>query len=283
MRANRPTIIITTAAALLLAGTAGARAQEPGSTVAADPRLETRTYLFEETEVEVPYALFVPSSYDPSRAWPLIVGLHGFGRPYDWIMSYDGYVDMAERDGYILVTPKGYHPRAWYGSRGPGIPALRGSDDDPAELPANLGALAEQDVMNVLHRVTEEFNVDPDRIYLWGHSMGGAGTYHLAARYPHVWAALGVAAPAPSVSPDQLASFRHIPILVLQGDQDRAVPVARTREWVARMRELGMEHVYIEIEGGDHSAFINADAGMVSKLYSFFDIVRKTQRPETDD
>ena len=274
-------VIATVATALLPTGAGSAWAQEPGSTAEADPRVEARTYTFEETGVEVPYALFVPSNYDPSRAWPLIVGLHGFGRPYDWIMSYDGYVDMAERDGYILVTPKGYHPRAWYGSRGPGIPTLRG-DDDSAALPENLGALSEQDVMNVLHLATEEFNVDPDRIYLWGHSMGGAGTYHLAAKYPQVWAALGVAAPAPSVSPDQLASFRHIPILVLQGDQDRAVPVARTREWVARMRELGMEHVYIEIEGGDHSAFVNADRGMISKLYSFFDIVRRTQRPETE-
>lgn len=282
MPGHRLTTIVVVTAALSLSGAAGAGAQEPGSTVAADPRLETRTYVFEETGVEVPYALFVPSSYEPSRAWPVIVGLHGFGRPYDWIMSYDGYVDMAERDGYILVTPKGYHPRAWYGSRGPGIPTLRGSDDDPETLPANLGALSEQDVMNVLRLVTEEFNVDPDRIYLWGHSMGGAGTYHLAAKFPHVWAALAVAAPAPGVSPDQLTSFRHLPILVLQGDQDRAVPVAGTRAWVARMRELGMEHVYIEIEGGDHSAFINANRGMISKLYSFFDIVRRTERPETD-
>ena len=194
----------------------------------------------------MPYALFVPSSYDASREWPLIVGLHGLGRPYDWVMSYDGYVDLAERDGYILVTPKGYHPRGWYGSRGPGIP--RGLDRDGAEgLPDNLGELAEQDVMNVLRLVVDEFNIDDDRIYLWGHSMGGGGTYHLAAKYPDVWAALGLAAPAASGSPDQLASFRHIPVMVLQGDEDGAVPVTRTREWVARMRELGMEHVYVEI------------------------------------
>ena len=44
-----------------------ALAQEPGSTIAADARLQGRTYTFEETGVEVPYALFVPSSYDASR------------------------------------------------------------------------------------------------------------------------------------------------------------------------------------------------------------------------
>ena len=199
---------VAVAAVVVSGGTAAA--QEPGGTVAADPRVEGRTYTFEATGVEVPYAIFVPSTYDATREWPLIVGLHGLGRPYDWLMSYDGYVDMAERDGYILVTPKGYHPRAWYGSRGPGVPRMR-ADDDVGALPDNLGALAEQDVMNVLAIVREQYNVDADRIYLWGHSMGGAGTYHLAARYPDVWAALGVAAPAPSVSPDQLREFRHIP------------------------------------------------------------------------
>ena len=266
----------------MLSSTGGAIAQEAGSTVAGDPRLEGRTYTFQETRAEVPYALFVPSDYDATRPWPVIVGLHGLGRPYDWIMSYDGYVDMAERDGYILVTPKGYHPRAWYGSRGPGIPRRLGGNQ-AAGLPENLGALAEQDVMNVSATSSPASSTStPNRIYLWGHSMGGAGTYHLAAKYPHVWAALAVAAPAPSVSPDQLAAFRHVPILVMQGDEDRSVPVIRTRQWVAKMRELGMEHVYVEIEGGDHSAFINADRAMISKLYAFFDIVRKTERPETN-
>lgn len=265
--------------AAVVVGNAAVLAQEPGSTVAADPRVEGRTYTFETTGTEVPYAIFVPSNYDASREWPLIVGLHGLGRPYDWVMSYDGYVDMAERDGYILVTPKGYHPRAWYGSRGPGVPRMR-QDDDVSALPDNLGELAEQDVMNVLAIVREEYAIDADRVYLWGHSMGGAGTYHLAAKYPHVWAALGVAAPAPSVSPDQLREFRHIPIIALQGDEDRLV--VPMRRWVAMMETLGMEHVYVEIAGGDHSRFINSDTDTLSKLFSFFNIVRKNQRPETN-
>ena len=63
------------------------------------------------------YALFVPTAYDASQEWPLIVTLHGLGRPYDWMMGYDGIIDFAERDGYIMVSPLGYHPRGWYGSR----------------------------------------------------------------------------------------------------------------------------------------------------------------------
>ena len=258
----------------------GAFAQEPGTVVAADRRVEARSYQFPGTGATVPYALFVPSNYDASRPWPLIVGLHGLGRPYDWLMGYEGIIDMAERDGYIMVTPLGYHPRGWYGSRGDGIPPGAAQGDNGGEaLPANLGALSEQDVMHVLGEARKQFNVDADRIYLWGHSMGGAGTYHLAAKYPGIWAALAVAAPAPFVPPDHIAPARHIPILVLHGDQDRTVPVERSREWVAKMKALGMEHVYVEIKGGDHSLFVSKNRQTLSKIFSFFNIVRKNERP----
>ncbi len=255
-------------------------AQEPGSVVARDARVQGRTYAFPGTGAEVPYALFVPSTYDASREWPLIVTLHGLGRPYDWMMGYDGMIDFAERDGYIMVAPLGYHPRAWYGSRGAGIPQRLRDAGGTESLPENLGALSEQDVMNVFEIVRDEFNIDANRMYLWGHSMGGAGTYHLAAKHPDLWAALGVAAPAPSAAPDQLKAFKHVPIIVLQGDEDGLVTT--TREWVAKMKEIGMEHLYVEVQGGDHSRFINANADTLEKIFAFFNIVRKDQRPQTN-
>ena len=261
-------------------GAVSAAAQEPGSVVARDTRVQGRTYTFPGTGAEVPYALFVPSGYDASREWPLIVTLHGLGRPYDWMMGYDGIIDFAERDGYIMVSPLGYHPRGWYGSRGPGIPRMRRAADDSEPLPDNLGELSEQDVMHVFEMVRNEFTIDDDRMYLWGHSMGGAGTYHLAAKHPDLWAAVGVAAPAPSVDPDQLEAFKHVPIIVLQGDEDPLVTT--TREWVAKMKAIGMEHVYVEVKGGDHSRFINASADTLGKIFAFFNIVRKDQRPQTN-
>ena len=263
---------------LVVAGAVPTAAQEPGSVVASDSRVQGRTYTFAGTGKEVPYALFVPSAYDAAQEWPLIVTLHGLGRPYDWMMGYEGAIDLAERDGYIMVSPLGYHPRAWYGSRGSGIPQMRRAENDTEALPENLGELSERDVMNVFEIVRQEFSIDEDRMYLWGHSMGGAGTYHLAAKHPDLWAAVGVAAPAPSASIDQLKAFKHVPIIVLQGDQDRLVKT--TREWVAKMKALGMEHVYVEVKDGDHSRFINASSETLGKIFAFFNIVRKDQRPE---
>ena len=165
----------------------------------------------------------------------------------------------------------GYNSTGWYGVQGQRSRFWK---------PMNLGALSEQDVMNVFELVTKELNIDENRMYLWGHSMGGAGTYHLAEQHPNLWAAVGVAAPAPSVDPSQLEAFKHVPIIVLQGDEDGLVTT--TREWVAKMKEIGMEHLYVEVQGGDHSRFINANADTLEKIFAFFNIVRKDQRPQTN-
>ena len=252
--------------------------QEPGTIVARDARVQGHTYVFEETGAEMPYALFLPSGYDAAREWPLIVALHGLGRPYDWMMGYDSFIDFAERYGYLVVSPLGYHPRGWYGSRGDGNPAGGGRGGAQSTLPENLGKLSEQDVMNVLEIARDAHNVDESRIYLWGHSMGGAGTYHIAALYPDIWAGLAVAAPAPRrAAIDQISSFSEIHVLVLHGDQDSTVPVEGSRTWVARMRELGMQHVYIEVPGGDHSLFVRENPEMLAKVFSFFNIVGKDE------
>ena len=229
-----------------------------------DPRVQHRNYEFPGTGESIPYAVFVPSSYDSSQPAPLIVSLHGLGRTHDWLMGYHGLLDQAEASGYIVVTPLGYIRRGWYGSR---------TLDDMQDAERS-----EQDVMNVLQLMRDEFSVDSNRIYLWGHSMGGAGTYHIAAKYPDMFAGLGVAAPAPEADAPMntiLNNIKHLPIFVLQGDEDAAVPVERTRAWVAKMQELGMQHVYVEIPGGDHSLLISQDAVNMQKFVDFFNIVRK--------
>ncbi len=240
------------------------RQQSDDERLIDDPRVQHRSYVFPETGESIPYAVFVPASLNPNQAAPLIVSLHGLGRTHDWLMGYHGFLDHAEANGYIVVTPLGYIRRGWYGSR---------LTEDPQDAQRS-----EQDVMNVLQLIRDEFSIDSNRIYLWGHSMGGAGTYHIAAKYPEIFAGLGVAAPAPEANApmdDILARIKGLPIFVLQGDQDDAVPVERTRAWVAKMQALGMQHVYVEIPGGDHSLLISQDEENMRKFVDFFNIVRK--------
>ena len=227
-----------------------------------DFRVQHRTYTFPPTGETIPYALFIPSSYNEGNPAPLIISLHGLGRTYDWLMGYHGFLDQAEANGYIVVTPLGYIRRGWYGSR---------ETEDQQD-----SKYSEQDVMEVLRLVRDELSVDNNRIYLWGHSMGGAGTYHIAAKYPDLFAGLGVAAPAPESDLDiktTLERIKHIPIFVLQGDEDGLVTL--TRRWVKQMQDLGMQHVYAEIPGGDHSLVISQNSEHMQKFIDFFNIVRK--------
>jgi dipeptidyl aminopeptidase/acylaminoacyl peptidase len=117
---------------------------------------------------------------------------------------------------------------------------------------AQVRELSEKDVLNVLALVRKEFNVDDKRIYLMGHSMGGSGTLYLGAKHPGIWAAIAADAPPGAPNADGIAAAR-VPTLIIQGDADTAVPVAGTRRYVERLKELNAVYKYIEVPGLDHS------------------------------
>ena len=265
---------------LLAALVTSAAAQAPVSATTA--RIQELSYQFEgapwssvvyeNVAVEMEYQMYVPTTYDGSTAYPLMVLLHGLGSNPGGVIRYQGLTDLAEERGYIVAAPMGYNSRGWYGSRGTSRASNRGDD---ANDPANLGDLSELDVMNVLAMTLEGYNIDRDRIYLAGHSMGGGGTWHLGIKYPDIWAGLGPVAPAIYTSPDALSVITHIPVIIIQGDEDRLVNVDIARRWVAQMQELGMTHQYVEIPGGDHSRIIARDPDNVKAIFDFFDQQRK--------
>ena len=234
-------------------------AQSTASVPRTTERIQERSYQFEEASQQMEYQLYVPTTYDAATPSPLLVLLHGAGSNPGVIIRYQGLTDLAEERGYIVVAPMGYHLEAWYGARS-----------------GRASELSERDVMNVLELTLEEFNVDRDRVYLLGHSMGGAGTLHLAIKYPDIWAALGPLAPAvPGTSPDALPAITHIPVIMVHGDDDASASVEISRTWVAKMAELGMTHRYIEIPGGDHNRIIARDRDNVEAIFDFFDQARR--------
>jgi len=226
-----------------------------------DPRVQHLSYIFEETGESIPYALFIPSSYVKDEDIALMVSLHGLTRTYDWLMGYEGLLDLAEDYNFMVVTPLGYTRKGWYGSWS------RGLDKRSLE---KEGPFSEKDVMNVLRLIRENYSIDANNIFLWGHSMGGAGTYHLGMEYPELWKALALAAPAPPQVREakDLKIIKNIPILILQGTNDRLV--YPTREWVAEMKRLEMNYIYDEIVGADHSFFVSKNKENMKKIFDFF-------------
>jgi len=256
-----------------------------------DPRVQMRSYLFEDTNEELEYSLFVSSKVAKDKKNPLIVTLHGLGAP-SRIMFMGPALDLAEEGGYILVGPMGYNVRGWYGipmGSPPDfakIPPKKANPDGKVQPeakpkakpkaslffnpndPPNLRELSEKDVMNVLDIVRKEFNVDERRIYLMGHSMGGAGTLHLGVKYSSIWAALAPVAPAAfGLDPDSLEQIKDMPVIFVHGDVDEAVPVANTRQWVEKAKELNMTYEYNEMPGVSHGPVITAS---LPSIYEFF-------------
>jgi predicted esterase len=83
-----------------------------------DPRVQIRTHRFSETNEDIPYGLFVSSKVKKGQKAPMIVSLHGLGGTHTTMMRPNA-IDLAEANGYILLTPMGYNPRGWFGAPAP--------------------------------------------------------------------------------------------------------------------------------------------------------------------
>jgi len=98
-------------------------------------------------------------------------------------------------------------------------------------------------------------------------------------KYPDIWAGIVAAAPyRPANFGELVQQFKQMPTRVLQSEADELIPPASTRELVAKMKELGLQVVYIEFKDGDHSLFMSKNRDNLSRVFSFFNIAQKNQR-----
>lgn len=215
-----------------------------------------RHYLLNAAGEIMPYHLYVPSNYKAGVATPVIVALHGLGATED--SFFDSYgrklPELAEAGGYIIAAPLGYRVDGGYGW---------GLGDAPADSAARRSsALSELDVMQVLEQVRKHYTVDSKRIYLMGHSLGAIGTWKIAAKYPDVWAALGLF--SGQGQPSTAHALMGLPQFVVHGDADPTVNVRGSRTMVGALRALNTEVLYIEVPGGNHSNVVQSNlAGMM--------------------
>ncbi len=265
-----------------------------GKGFAQDPRAQTRTYHFEDTNEDLPYSVYVSSKVKKDQEAPLIVTLHGLGAPQT-IMMNAAAIDLAEAGGYILVSPMGYNTGGWYGSpafgagpgrgKGKGAPPAAGDGKGAPEAakgrgpgggggapqPENLRELSEKDTMNVIAMVRKEFKIDDKRIYVMGHSMGGAGALYLGSKYPKMFAAVGAEAPAAfwDTKKETLQAMKDakVPVMIVHGDIDEVVPVANSHAWVDIMKELQMNYEFVEQPGITHGPVIQSG---LKPIYEFF-------------
>jgi len=232
-----------------------------------------RVYEFPGTNESIPYRLFVPSRWTPGTKLPLLVTLRAGTSVNNSYRSNNDLVVNAERRGYLVVTPMGYRPlpQPYYGS------AYRiarpGAADPAAGWTPQENERAEQDVLNVIDLVTEEYNVDTSRVYLHGQNPSGSGALHLGAKYPDRFAALVISS-APIVLDaypfDRLKG--KVAMMVIHGDQDTTNPIEASKKMADAARTAGVDTVYATVPGGTH---LEAYLTYASQIFDFLDSHRK--------
>ena len=253
----------------------------------SDPRVQSRSYVFTNTGETLPYAVFVSTKVAKDKPAPLIVALRGAGGN-PGVFMHEPALRLAEEGGYIVAAPMGYSAMANFGNpatgmggfgrRGgastnaPGMATQLPGTNQPPRGPGDgadqskASEYSEQDVMNVLAMIRKEFNIDDHRIYLMGHSQGGAGALHIADKYSSIWAAVaGLSPGAPGFQLDATATFKDVAVLIMVGDKD--VYIGSVQRLDERMKSLNIPHEYVEVPGKDHGGII---MGGMTNVFRFF-------------
>lgn len=158
--------------------------------------------------------LRVPSDYDFTQAHPLLVVLHGYGASGFLQTMYLGLDRLVEEEGVLLASPDG--------------------TVDPDEMPFWSATDACCDfyesgvddvgyITGLVADISVEYNVDPKRIYLLGHSNGGFMSYRLACDRAEVFAAIASLAGATFTDASQCSPSEPVSVLQIHGVADDIV------------------------------------------------------------
>jgi predicted peptidase len=216
------------------------------------------------------YQVYLPLDYSSARQWPVVLFLHGAGERGDNGLrpTLSGLAHAIRQNRELVpalvVFPQVTHPDSFW-----------------------AGADAEM-ALAALDATITEFGGDPERAYLTGLSMGGFGTWRIAAEHPNRFAAIVPIAsglldpgpvgslPLPADPYDELAKrVRHLPIWVFHGERD-TLSVQEEREYVAALKRVGAGIRYTEYPGVGHDAWTQAYAD--PKLWEWLFAQRRRNR-----
>lgn len=222
----------------LLFAARGAFAADAQATAApqAKPGEQVEAALTTSDNASVPYLIYLPENYTASdERFPLMLFLHGRGEsngPLSLVAKWGPpqLVAAGQDFPFILISPQ--------------CPT-----DDSWARPSQQARLLE-----LLQHIIASYHVDESRIYLTGLSMGGYGSWRLAADHPQKFAA--VVPVCGGGNPADAAALKSLPIWVFHGDQDRAVPFARSVEMVDAIRAAGGESIrFTSLEHIGHNSW----------------------------
>jgi len=188
-------------------------------------------------DVEFPYMLDVPASYDPTRKYQVRVQLHGGVARSEPAQRGNGVGPLAG-DEQIYVLPVGWAAATWWTER---------------QL-ENLRA--------ILDSVKRTYNVDENRVVVAGVSDGGTGAYYVAMRdttpfasfLPLIGAMAVLRNPSTEVEGQLFPNnLLNKPLFVVNAGRDRLYPTSSVEPYINHLRKGGVELTYLPQPEGGHN------------------------------
>ncbi len=191
------------------------------------------------------FAVVFPEAFDPEATYALVLTLHGAS--VEAIGQANAY---SKKDWAFVVAPTNRRPFGF----------------DWEEW----GRL---DALEVLDLAMQTFPIDPTRVYLTGHSMGGHGTWNVGVHFPGRFAAIGPSAgwssfysytgatrPTGALARARASSDTNVyatnlarrSVYVIHGSADDNVPVREARDMVALVSGISDDVTYHEEPGAGH-------------------------------
>ncbi|MBQ4560085.1 MAG: prolyl oligopeptidase family serine peptidase [Tyzzerella sp.] len=109
-----------------------------------------------------------------------------------------------------------------------------------------------ESIVNFIEQIKTEFDIDPDRVYLTGLSMGGYGTWYTSMARPDLFAAI---APVCGGGMAWNVGTLTMPIWAFHGAEDNVVSVTQSDEMVANLKQLNRDITYTRMDGVGHNVW----------------------------
>jgi predicted peptidase len=163
-------------------------------------------------KVQMNYLLYLPKEYEQKESWPLLLFLHGAGERGDDLEQVKKHgppklIEAGEQFPFIVVSPQCPRGRWW----------------------------ETFDLATLLDEIEENYKVDKNRVYVTGLSMGGFGTWALAAYQPERFAAMVPICGGGDAVRARFAA--RVPAWVFHGAKDSVVPIERSETMVEALKK----------------------------------------------
>lgn len=215
------------------------------------------TFFSMADETDQPYAIYIPKNYDENKKYPLVVFLHGAASNHR--LGLQRVFGEGNNQGYYFNRTD----LPWVESD---LEATRTYDDlvdvdyivacSFARGTAGYKGIPEQDVLDMIDDIKSRFNVDEDRFYIAGLSMGGYGTQWISLTRPDMWAAVAPCCPLPLEDIEDYADNAcNLPFHLFIGDRDIPITYNGTIDLHQRLQKTARLVNFVEYPGMQHNVW----------------------------